>query len=199
MDNQSNTFQTSSNGSRALKITGLIILILIAIGAIAYSVYAYQHNYALGDEVEANNVTIQSLRDQVQTQQTTINELESGSGSSAGSVALNELGISIALPESLNGLTYSYLGGNSVGLSLVTLANQNVTCSAYSASPPLGVIEKVDGQYTTNSTGQLVSQFSDYYITYTSPQTPCSSTIDQQVLSTALADLEEALSTITEL
>lgn len=197
MDNQPITQPTNR---RALKITGIVILILIALGGIGYAVYAYQHNRTLGSKLDDANATVQDLQNQV-AQQAAADELGTVLPTNSGNTfTLRELNASVTLPDSLDDVTYSYLGNDTLGFSTVAFTNQAAACSSSSTTAPLGNLAKTDGQYVAGVTsGELIEQFSTYYIVYTSPQSICSDNINEQTWTATLANFKEALATITEL
>jgi hypothetical protein len=90
---------------------------------------------------------------------------------------LNSLDIDITVPNAISNLTYAAPASNGgYGLSTGTLTTDDAHCSATGAVPPLGYFFKEPGKYpgTVAAPGQLVKQFTTFYIAWKGPQTACS-------------------------
>jgi len=106
-----------------------------------------------------------------------------------------ELGIQITVPDSTKDLSYqvstvTLKNGQSATLAMfstASLTNASASCAANVG--PLGSLEKVAGQYPSSDQyasldyGQLVKQFSTFYIASGSPQTACSTSTSVQTTS----------------
>ncbi|HEV2639386.1 MAG TPA: hypothetical protein VGX23_29885 [Actinocrinis sp.] len=82
---------------KPLLVTGAIVLAVIAIAAIAYSVYAWQQNDKLSDDITAKNAQIATLQKQ-KAAQTTSSPAPTPvptPSPTTGSFKLSELGIQI--------------------------------------------------------------------------------------------------------
>ncbi len=100
---------------------------------------------------------------------------------------VKELGIKITLPNSLSDIEYVINSSSKTDdgktiiradFSTKKIAGLDPECSANGSAPPLGSLVKVAGAYPsnpnqTNSGGQLVKQFTDFYIARNSPQAAC--------------------------
>jgi hypothetical protein len=117
---------------------------------------------------------------------------------------LSALGIDIIVPNAINDMTYAApnpANGGGYGISTKTLTSQDANCIATGNNPPLGNFFKVPGQYSSGSTppGKLARQFATYYIAWSSPQAPCSSSSAvTQLANTRALDLENSFKTIEE-
>lgn len=115
---------------------------------------------------------------------------------------LSSLGIDITVPNSINDLTYASPNpSGGYGLSTRTLTSDDANCIATGTAPPLGYFYKATGAYpASGGPGQLVKQFSAFYIAWSAPTVSCSanSTVialaNQQVQA-----LERSFDTIEEM
>jgi hypothetical protein len=99
---------------------------------------------------------------------------------------LKELGVSISLPNTFTGLTYSISHQTSASGQPIVIAAFSTSaltaldpmCASNSSMPPLGDLRRYSGTYNasdqTTSQGKLEKQFADFYITSESPQAACS-------------------------
>jgi flagellin-like protein len=114
---------------------------------------------------------------------------------------LSSLSIDITVPNAIGDLTYAAPGASGgYGISTKTLTSDDANCIATGNAPPLGDFFKESGTYpATGAPGRLVKQFDTFYIAWSSPQAPCSTSssvtalADQQV-----RDLEQSFDTIEE-
>ncbi len=187
----------------ALVVILFIILIAVASAGVAYSVYAWKHNNNVEADVSSKNSQITTLSNEISSLKTTVATIVSGNV-----IPIKELGISITVPDSIKDLTYSYTSSGtgvnkieSVSFSTKALTDQynaNNECTSYGIAPPLGEISKRLGKYSANLySSELVKQFADYYITYSSPQAACASA--QTTVPTELGIFKTSLSTVKEL
>ena len=179
---------------RSKKPLIISILVIILVAGAGYGVYAWQHK-----KVNDQNSQITSLQGQVSDLNNQVSSLKSSSSSSSSAntpttsykntVKISELGIFVAVPDSLKDLTYvvtsqSPVDGHqsiSVGLTTQALLSEDKSCTA--AKGAIGQLSKTNGQYPTsanasNSSGELLAQYSDYYMAYSSPQGACGSSAD---------------------
>lgn len=158
-----------------------IILVIVTVGAIGVAGYfAYQNS--------------QKVKTPILTPTPSISAKPNASASPSTAptsyiLNIKELGVSITLPQSLDGAVYTigenYIYQNKQNYSFASFSTTAITaadvnCSSNGSAPPLGHISKVTGNYpanadVTNSAGVLVKQFSGYYISYSAPQAMCSS------------------------
>jgi len=198
---------------KGLKVTGIVFLVLLLLGASGFSAYTWMQNTQLKTDLSSRNTKIDDLNKQVakltaddktasQTQQT---------DTTSNTLKIAELGISITLPDAAKDATYSYTGKTStsgvdtstVSISTKTLTDLDSACSSFGIAPALGALNKVTGQYPKDAnaqttSGTLVKQFSGYYISYGSPQSVCSAKQPTNFTDTLLK-FKTALSSVKEL
>lgn len=115
---------------------------------------------------------------------------------------LSALGIDMTVPNAINDLTYaapSPVNGG-YGISTKTITTQDANCIATASNPPLGYFFKGTGQYpASGGPGQLVKQFSTFYIAWGPPKAACSANAsvvsliaqDQQSLEGSFKTIEQ--------
>lgn len=109
-------------------------------------------------------------------------------------VIIEELGISVVVPDSIKDLTYTYtpngqptkVNGKNIVVGSVKFSTESLMSKYPECSPeegsPLGALTKVTGIHTddvlgpTWSGGGLKKQFSDNFITFVGPQYACFAT-----------------------
>jgi hypothetical protein len=196
---------------KGMKIVGMVLLVLLLLGTSGFGAYAYMQNMQLKTDISSRDGKITDLDNQVTKLKADSKTASSAQQTSTNTFAIDELGISIVLPDAAKDATYSYVGKTStsgvdtstVTLSTKTLTDLDKTCSSFGIAPPLGALSKTTGQYPKDAnvqttSGTLVKQFSGYYITYGSPQSTCS---DKQTSNFAdtLLKFKTALSSVKEL
>lgn len=197
---------------KGLKITGVIFLALLLLGASGFGVYTWMQNTQLKTDLSGRDGKIDDLNKQV-TKLTADNKTASQTqqtDTTGNTLKITELGISITLPDAAKDATYSYAGKttsagvdrSTVTLSTKTLTDFDVACSSFGGAPPLGTLNKVTGQYPKDAnaqttSGTLIKQFSGYYIVYSSPQSVCST--KDVPIGDVLSKFKTALTSVKEL
>ena len=197
-----------------LGVSGIIILMLIALVGLGFSAYSWKHNRSLASTIDANNTQIQDLNNKVSSLTVSVSNAQKVTATTSNKVvAIKELGIKLTVPDSLNDLTYSYTsatvkdGATSTKIENANLSTKTITdlfqdnvCSSQTAA--LGVLSRQDGQFKAVYSVTLVKQFPTFYIAYSTPQEYCSQKqIDtrQQTVTQSLADLKSALASVEQL
>jgi len=191
---------------KGLKLLTLFILILVALSAIGYAIYAWQQNQNLSAAISSKDNEIEKLKKSSEPAESAFMPVD------IAIVPIRELGISITAPESLNDLTFSYstLKGSNYDAQVVyfstkTLTDKDQECSSHNSAPPLGLLARVEGQFPTTlnvdtAPGPLVKQFANFYIASRAPQATCT---DDVQLSTdsqnAFTSFKKTFSSIKEL
>jgi hypothetical protein len=124
-----------------------------------------------------------------------------------GIIKIPELGIELAVPDSIKDIVYtidnSASGSLSTGQQVTTviLSTQSLSrlfpdCAVKGSAPALGYLSRVSGQYPKNPdvdlgnvAGGLVKQYHTFYIGYNSPQAVCSYNSDNTVSKVGVTDL----------
>jgi hypothetical protein len=171
--------KNSDNGFSAVEIL-LVLVIVILIGVIGGLVYHNDHKTTVPQTASAKSSPTSS----------------STKPSTTSVIKIPQLGIEIVVPNALKGLIYAVSDQTSVngeasiavGFSTPALAAADPGCSA--AHGPLGVIAKTDGQYPAgandeNSSGQLVKQYPNFYISYDPSQGECASPSNTNAINIA--------------
>jgi hypothetical protein len=194
---------------KGLKITLIVLLVLALLGAAGYGgYYLWNKNRALQTDVSNRDTEIKDLKAQVAD----LSAEDTTAEADKNRFKIQELGVSLQLPEKLlKDVTYSYMGksvstkydGHNARFSTKALTDLDKNCAA-SGTAPLGILTKVTGQYPKEANvettpGQLVKQFSDYYIAFTSPQAACSDSKLDTTVTEALTSFKDTFSTIKEL
>lgn len=198
---------------KGLKITGIIFLVLLLLGASGFGAYSWMQNTQLKTDLASRDSKIDDLNKQVSkltADNKTASETQQADTASTA-LKIAELGISITLPDAAKDATYSYTGKTSssgidtstVSISTKTLTDLDKACSSFGVAPALGALNKVTGQYPKDAnvqttSGTLVKQFSGYYIAYGSPQSTCS-TKEPANFTDTLMKFKTALSSVKEL
>ncbi len=196
---------------KGMKIVGMVLLVLLLLGTSGFGAYAYMQNMQLKTDISSRDGKITDLNSQVSKLKADDKTASDAQQTSSNTFDIDELGISIVLPDAVKDATYSYVGKTSTGgvdtatvsLSTKTLTDLDKTCSSFGIAPPLGALSKTTGQYPKDAnvqtaTGTLVKQFSGYYIAYGSPQSLCSEKQSKDFPDTLLK-FKAALSTVKEL
>lgn len=185
--NTSETKTVKNNSKKGLKIFGVVILLLVALGGVGSSIYMWRQN--AGQQASLNNkdMQIRNLNSQVTSLKSSA---MSTPATSANIIAIRELGISITVPDSIKDLTYSYVPISNengkfeaVYFSTKSLSDEYASadensdqCTSFGVAPPLGAFERWSGVYANNQVTShldLVKQLNGFYITYDSPQATC--------------------------
>jgi len=200
VDSASPQLPSEKKKSGAVKAVLIVLLVLLAVAGIGYSVYAWTQNNALQSDVSNRDAQIKTLSTEVSSLKAASTE----EGTAGNVIQIREMGLSIAVPDSIKDLTYSYAKSKS-GPELVSFSTKAITdkysstsaCVAFSASPPLGALAKVNGKYdAAKATSPLLKQFDTFYVMYAVPPTNCDPTLS---VATEREALKTALSTIKEL
>jgi hypothetical protein len=195
---------------KGLKVTGIILLVLLLLGTSGFGAYTWMQNSQLKADLSSRDSKIDDLNKQV-SKLTADSKSASETPKTDNTFEINELGISIVLPDAAKDATYSYTGKTSasgidtstVSISTKTLTDLDKACSSFGIAPALGALNKVTGQYPKDAnaqttSGTLVKQFSGYYIAYGSPQSTCSAKEPANFTDT-LMKFKTALSSVKEL
>ncbi len=196
----------SSNNQTGFGLVGPILAVAVMIVLGTGSWFVYQHNRTRATSAAAGNN--QPPAKQTPKQTTT--------QPTPSQVAVNipELGISITVPDDIKDLTYQVSTGTLPGgkqgtiarLSTKALTTLDAQCGTDFG--PLGTLEKVDGIYPTQSQdqtsaldyGQLVKQFTTFFISYGSPQAGCSENSGaRDAMGKFKGEFQAALTTIQQL
>jgi hypothetical protein len=121
---------------------------------------------------------------------------------STTTLELSDLGIEITVPNVINDLTYAAPDPTSGGYGVSTkeLSTLDSNCQAISNNPPLGDFYRATGPYPDHGPGQLIKQFSAFYVAWSMPQTACSAISNvQELAAQQQADLESSFKTIVEI
>ncbi|MEO8785021.1 MAG: hypothetical protein ABI221_01730 [Candidatus Saccharimonadales bacterium] len=203
--------QPRSSGGMGKKILWVIIIIVL-LAACAFGVYTWQHK-----QVNSQANQLQSQSSQIQDLQAQVSKLQADAKKAAATtpslnvIKIPELGIQITVPDSLKDLTYTISNSKltngqsftSADLTTKSLLASDPACTT--AKWPLGSITKVTGTYPSKPTndiaaGQLVKQFTGYYIGNVTPQSSCSANKATQDLTISqIAAIKTALSSVTTL
>lgn len=164
-----------------------IALAIIVVVAASYSTYYWQHQKL--KTAQSQKTTAEQMITSLNTQ---VAELQKSTTTPSKNVlTVPELGIEVTVPSKLSDMTYAVLNetavaghsNTSIGLSTLGLITLDPKCNA--AQAPLGTLSKTAGKYPAiptinNSSGQLLTQYSTYYLAYEAPQTACSSSTTTQ-------------------
>jgi hypothetical protein len=194
---------------KGLKITLIVFLVLVFLGAVGYAgYYLWDKNRTLQADVSSRDTEIKDLKAQVADLSATDAAVESDDSR----FKIRELGVSLELPDKLKDLTYSYTGkspsaryeGHGISLSTKTLTDLDKACTSFGAAPPLGSLVKVTGQYPKDANvdttpGQLVKQFSGYYVAVSHAQAACGNEKTDATTIELRSLFKDALPTIKEL
>lgn len=193
--------------SMVTRLLALSILLIVALCAVGYSVYAWQQNQSLSSNATNQENTIKELQQQLS--QANAKGVPTVSGNV---IPIRELGVSITVADSIKDLTYSYsifTSGSkkteTVDFSTKNIINKyaaNNECTSFGTAPPLGRLSRVPGQYSKGSEvmdgpGLLAKQFDSFYIAYVSPQSACAES--QTEVPAELEEFKKALPTLKEL
>jgi len=194
----------------------LAVLIIVGLGVAGWAVY--QHN-----RVKPTSAASSSGQSAHQQTTTTTTTTPPPSASNQNVVKIPELGIQITVPDDIKDLTYqtqvvTLRNGNQSTLAMFsTKALTAVDAKCGPAAMPLGSLGKASGQYPTQQQdasnvldyGQLVKQFSTFYIAAGYPQAACSlsgsagsdtaAANNNKLANTDKATFEAAFSTIQSL
>jgi cytoskeletal protein RodZ len=125
---------------------------------------------------------------------------------SADTISVTPIGITITVPTSLSDLTYK-TSTNASGLTTVSFSTTSLTqavsaCSASNGNGAFDTIIRGSGNYPGPehpSSGALISQQPSYYIAYELPTGPCATNLSsttQSLLDEQAQDFYSAISTI---
>jgi hypothetical protein len=182
----------------------LILVIIVLIGIIGWFVYK---DHQTATNTTKTNVTATNNHGP-STKTTTVK----AAIANQNVVKIPELGIELAVPDSIKDLVYAthnvtLTNGNPATYALfstTTLTDLDSGCSV--SFGPLGSLEKASGQYPSSDPdnvvdyGALVKQFSAFYISVNYPQAACSqSSSVEAIAQTQRGAFSAAQSTITEI
>jgi len=189
---------------KGLKAVLVILLALLAVAGIGYSVFAFRQNESQSTALSAKDTQISTLNAQITTLKAAAAKTAKANTTApvvSGLVEIEELGVSITVPDSIKDLVYSYEGNNKVAFSTKTLkdkASATAECTTGGVFSSLGTISKVSGQFKAVETGpQLIKQFASYYVIYEKPESSCPNVTPAE--PTEAKTLVSALATVKEL
>jgi len=192
---------------KGLKFVVIILLVLIALGGVGYSVYAMMQNSSQSALLSDKDAQIKTLNVKVATLETQApsTTVVTATKSTGNVIPIRELGVSITVPDSIKDVTYSYKPstyGEETQFSTKKLTDTykaTSECTSFGASPPLGLIERREGQAGSGATASttVIKQFSTFFILYSTPQAPCAN--GQTGAPAELQIFKDSLSTLKEL
>lgn len=180
-----------------------ILLILLVVAALSVlGVYVYRHNHVKPAVADTSSQTTATTKDNQTTPKADQSILK-----------ITELGIQLTVPDSIKDLTYetheaTLKNGTKATVALFStksLSNADAKCGPESA--PLGSLLRTDGKYPSEKEdetnvldyGQLLKQFTSFYVTVGHSQAGCSSEPAVQTsISTYKSAFESAQTTVEE-
>ena len=191
---------------KGLKLVAIILLVLLAVAGVGYSAYAMMQNASQKTQLSDKDAQINTLNVKVASLETKTSSTTAATAtkSTGNVIPIRELGLSITVPDSIKDLTYSYSSssyGESTQFSTKAITKKYQSkseCTSFGSAPPLGAISKSSGKAPVEmASAQVVKQFSDYYVSYSSPQATCSDT--QTSAPPELQIFKDSLTTLKEL
>ncbi len=163
---------TNQGGFGALGILFVVITVMV-LGGVGWTVY--QHNRTKGAVAAPGTNQQPANTEPTQTTPTPGQNI----------IKIPELGIQIAVPDSIKDLTYKTTTGklrdgrDSTGATFSTESLTAADSSCDSAAGPLGSLANVQGEYPSDTQnpidyGQFVMQIPTFFISASYPNTPCS-------------------------
>jgi hypothetical protein len=202
---------------RSYSVTEILMAVIIAVSVCALGWYIIDSLIIMDDAYSSSTAISNHNSPKFRLIKKTYTALpiKQSTAANPNILQIPQLGIEIAVPDSIKDLTYitktiTLRNGNQgteALLSTASLADAASTCSP--SSMALGVLLVSNGQYPTASQdqyaaldyGQLEKQFSTFYVTYYPPNGGACSTSSSlpSNASSFLPDLNSSLSTIQQL